>query len=643
MQLSFLKYLGGLYNTSLNRLEGTVQHAVIQSLYDVFDMGSTDLGEMELEVALATADGRWLDAWGDYFGVFRHNGEQDDAYRRRIIEYVIDPKTTIPAIKDHLASYLNEKHGTRYTRDDIDIREPWKYIGKYSQWGTLSHTARFFSGDYYTHAVIEISMPETVDEGAKRVASEVKAAGVRVLWSTWVTYDIISDFNTVNDVWARYLHWIQMETLYRRTSGLVLSSSTMSGRPMLSGRQVMWFWTSFVYEYYAYMWMRTIHDSYTITDVDLMGEIDYYTIKRKSSSLQSTDKYTVLDGKQYYISSGDSNNWVLATRPNIHVSFSTNSDGKLVVTNKSDDTYLFNPEISNIKFGIDDDGHITATIPGDISRYVSYTTDSQGKLVMSVDTDYLIDNLSVQTGGYLSVNSMLSGTKPMSGGAYKYTEVEEKWAITDKMIASLSSLNKRFMLSRYGLLSGSTGILSSNTQQAELYHHLMDSVNDWLSKNDEYSRYLQSPIQVYNAQALWLVPRNRNWLWDTPLLTHEELYTLYTPEPESVSYTGSESTIVVDGKTYNLVSGSTYTTTEYVLPTKESSLHGVATYDASSKTLTDTYGNTVSAYSPYLSTGDKVTIAVLSDLIDFEEAYYSGYLEIGDQYQAPIEVVQTTK
>ena len=67
--LTFLKYLRGIFKTALQ--EGTVHHAVIQSIYDAFVMVDGDIDLMRLEMCLSTASGKWLDYWGDFCTVNR--------------------------------------------------------------------------------------------------------------------------------------------------------------------------------------------------------------------------------------------------------------------------------------------------------------------------------------------------------------------------------------------------------------------------------------------------------------------------------------------------------------------------------------------------------------------------------------------
>lgn len=272
--LTFLKYLRGIFKTVFNT--GQTHHAIIQSIYDSFLMVDGDLDLMRLEMCLSTATGKWLDYWGDFFTVYRKLDETDSAYSKRIIEYVIRPKTTIPAIKDYIVDFLNEEYHAEYTRDDVSIKEPWKDLGKLSHKGLLSKDARFFSGDYYSHSVLDISIPEKLTQDLIDLVLAVKAAGVKIMWSFLNSYDIIKGFNETDEVWANYVRHIQQYVPRVTYSGLMLSNT--SYMPTLSGRREIWFWMTNLYEWYAKMENKNTDLSEVITPMDLAGLFDYYEI-----------------------------------------------------------------------------------------------------------------------------------------------------------------------------------------------------------------------------------------------------------------------------------------------------------------------------------------------------------------------------
>lgn len=270
--LTFLKCLRGIFDINLK--SGTAHHAIIQSIYDSFLMVDGDLDLMRLEMCLATATGKWLDYWGDFFTVYRKQGEEDRDYSNRIIQHVIRPKATIPAIKDYIVDYLNEEYHKNYTRKDVSIKEPWIELGKYSHRGTLSNNARMFSQDYWTHAVLDISIPEKLTQDLVDIVLSVKAAGVKIIWSFLNSYDIIKGYENSDENWANYARHIEMQTKRETYSGLMLSNTSLSRT--LSGRREIWYEPTNSYYWYAKMLDKNTDESIIITKFDLIGLLDFY-------------------------------------------------------------------------------------------------------------------------------------------------------------------------------------------------------------------------------------------------------------------------------------------------------------------------------------------------------------------------------
>ena len=272
--ITFINFLRGIFKTKFE--SGTVHTAVIQSMYDSFIMADNDLNLFRLELCLSTASGIWLDYWGDFFTVQRKLDEEDEVYAKRIIDSIIKPKTTIPALKSHIVDFLNEKYNTNYGVNDVSIKEPWQEIGKLSHKGILSDSSRFFSGDYYSHAVMDISIPEEITDDLVDLIMSIKAAGVKIVWSFLNTYDVIKGFEEANNVWGDHSRQTYLQTQRNTYGGLVLSNS--SNTRYLSGRREIWFELTTSYYWYAKMWDRDTDHSMTISKLDLAGMLEYFNI-----------------------------------------------------------------------------------------------------------------------------------------------------------------------------------------------------------------------------------------------------------------------------------------------------------------------------------------------------------------------------
>ena len=483
-QLSFLTYLRGIYKLNLAK-SGKVHNAIIQSIYDCFIMARNDIDLMRLEMCLSTATGYWLDSWGDYFSVYRKSGETDEHYSKRIIDSVIQPKSTIPAIKDNIADYLNSTYHKNYTRKDITVREPWKDIAKYSHKGTLSNDARFFSGDYYCHAVMDISIPEEITKELIDLVNSVKAAGVKVIWSILNSYDIVSGFNTADDAWASYHRHIQTQTKRNQFSGLVLSNSSPS--PVLSGRHEVWFMTTSLYQWYAKVTDKQTDDSIIITKRDLIGLLDYYT------------------------------------------------------------------EIEKV-----------------IKRH------TENSLVFS-------------NNGNVSDNAHISGTEA------EIETIEHLTKITDEMLESLKLMDEFLNLSFSGRMSTSSGVMFQELAEHELYGKLLRELQAFKKKNESYYNSVQPPI-LNGERAMWLVERNKNWIWNTPTMTYKDFFELWEPFDDYEEY---RNTAVIGEEEFE-----------------------IALNEGDADIIT--------------SSGTKRTEHTLQSIEEFEDAYYKGYITFGDKYQPPV-------
>lgn len=415
--LTFLRYLQGVLSMKLTK-SGRVHYAVIQSIYDEFIVADGSLNQARLEMCLSTATGQWLDYWGSFFDVQRKMNEQDEVYSRRIIESVIAPKCTIPAIKDHVANHLKDTYPDKgYTKADVLIREPWKNIAKYSQYGVLSGNARMTS-EYYSHAVLDIRVPEEITPELIDLVNAVKAAGVQVLWGVYNAYEVVSGFSNADDAWAAYHRHMQANVPNNSINGLILSGNGASQQ--LSGEKEIWFEVACHFEWYCKVLMHDTDESLVITKQDLIGLIEAYSVKE------------------------------------------------------------------------------TVRAP------------SEGK------------QCTMSGGGGLSADAVLDGS------AIREEEVERLVQITDDMLKMLESLDDFLTLSCTGRMSTSKGVLFEYNAAAQLYDHIRNAIEKFRKEHPEYYDSVQGMIEN-GERCMWYVKRNRNWVWNTPLMSMEDFFTYWEP------------------------------------------------------------------------------------------------------------------
>ena len=74
-------------------------YTITESLRQAIEEAKIDAETGKKMMYLLTAEGKWVDKWGDYFGVPRLENEDDETYKQRIIWEVTRPRQTIDGLK----------------------------------------------------------------------------------------------------------------------------------------------------------------------------------------------------------------------------------------------------------------------------------------------------------------------------------------------------------------------------------------------------------------------------------------------------------------------------------------------------------------------------------------------------------------
>lgn len=190
----YYKTLVALYKLNTDK-DGRSKSVLIDAMFEALSIGDRGLQEAKLNMALDTAKGEWLDYWGYIFWVVRDLGEEDDTYRKRIIEEIIAPKNTIEALKRATARKVNKDHKENFIPESIRIFEPWTELIKLDERGYLDGKGRLISYDYWIYSVIDISLPESsyITPDLIRYLNKIKAAGVKIVFSLAPRWDIVVD------------------------------------------------------------------------------------------------------------------------------------------------------------------------------------------------------------------------------------------------------------------------------------------------------------------------------------------------------------------------------------------------------------------------------------------------------------------
>ena len=180
--MSLLSFLHPLWKRSLNEYDDSVNSAVIGALNQSLSKSEEDMVQSKVESYLSTADSKWLDYWGYWFGERRKSGWSDDYYRSRIVNHVEHARGTVDALRNAIADFINTN------KDNIYIYEPYRdmFIWNSSKY----NTNKYFSSTYYRYAVIDIQISASYPKEIVSIINLFRPAGV-----LWVLTETVNSRN----------------------------------------------------------------------------------------------------------------------------------------------------------------------------------------------------------------------------------------------------------------------------------------------------------------------------------------------------------------------------------------------------------------------------------------------------------------
>ena len=256
-----------------------VHRTLITAIYNVFVELEGDIDAMRLEICLSTATGKWLDLWGDYFGIARRDGELDEIYSKRIIAEIIEPKATLTALKKAAARWLNFAYDENYDYNQIEAYEPWQDLMVTSQRGNLSIFARLPDSVYWTPALVDMAIPDASELSLDLIMylNTIKAAGVQLVWHRTMNWEMMTGlFETDSiDIWIEHYYDIFLKRRNEVTSGFRTATewsyvdkdfyTPLSVRGDLSGSKMIWWEIELHRDLDPYRYLpKIVHQSPTI-------------------------------------------------------------------------------------------------------------------------------------------------------------------------------------------------------------------------------------------------------------------------------------------------------------------------------------------------------------------------------------------
>lgn len=171
--------------------------------YAIIDMFSEELNSIErdaldsrIQSSLNTATGKYLDIYGDWYGLYRKDDEKDETYRDRIIEYVLLKRGTNNSIIDAIRRFLEDEEIY------VNVYEPFQNIF-YTNKSHLNGEDHLM-GDYYRFAIIDITIGKRFPLEIIEEINKFKPVGVKVFFTYDSSYETSEDKIITNVFPKRY-------------------------------------------------------------------------------------------------------------------------------------------------------------------------------------------------------------------------------------------------------------------------------------------------------------------------------------------------------------------------------------------------------------------------------------------------------
>lgn len=183
---NFLKNLHPLLKRKKNPKDNKDPHyAIINMFSEELDNLEQETIDSKIQSSLGTATGKYLDIYGEWYGLVRKKNELDDTYRDRIIEYVLLKRGTNNSIIGAIKRFLEDEDVY------VDIYEPFKNIF-YTNKSHLNGEDHLM-GNYYRFAIIDITIGKSFPLEIIDEINKFKPAGVKVYFTYDGSYDLGED------------------------------------------------------------------------------------------------------------------------------------------------------------------------------------------------------------------------------------------------------------------------------------------------------------------------------------------------------------------------------------------------------------------------------------------------------------------
>lgn len=157
----------------------SIIHSLTEAIRYSIELSEEGIRDASLMMYLETATGEYLDAWGEAFGIIRASGEDDDAYRQRILFELTALRQTKEGLQKIAAFYSKT-----LTEHEVVIFEPHTELHALS--GQFRINRSIIPGyRYWTWAIIDIQTSRELSEEVKRHLEASKAFGIKIQYTIY--------------------------------------------------------------------------------------------------------------------------------------------------------------------------------------------------------------------------------------------------------------------------------------------------------------------------------------------------------------------------------------------------------------------------------------------------------------------------
>jgi len=167
----------------LDKQEDNSDHgALLTTFRQIIEAVENGISNILKNRDFSTATGKYLDKWGQFYGISRYQDEDDEQYRKRLILEITSAKLTVASMIRTITLFSPD-----LSENEISIFEPFRELLPLNN-GFTTNNSILPGYTYWTWGIVDVQTQKPVSERAKQKLEEYKAAGVIITYSNLFPY-----------------------------------------------------------------------------------------------------------------------------------------------------------------------------------------------------------------------------------------------------------------------------------------------------------------------------------------------------------------------------------------------------------------------------------------------------------------------